>query len=594
MIKTSAILVVAAASLLLGLAPCRADQAPPDGEVEHWGEAPNGLQCRLLPVGQVAAPSTGEMNEKKASMPFDALKVILRCNWYGGSRREIVVRSDGQAAYAMLTQQDETKYRSSFVLSAVQREALVRALTATRWLNLPPEKSMAKDAVEYELVLNRKGRTTKAEFMVQRKPPYHGFEMFLNCLDRQEYLFYQLTASTKDHRLDAAREIQNELSSRMKRPGHTPAAHRKDVDFTRFVPVLIPWLKDRKNHGADEMAAAIDLVTYLKLEAQRENVEALMGLHTYSDWNSVCECLVRLGDPRSIPVLKKRAMKSGADAACWALIRMGAAAEAPICEVLRTPREPNLNPAYKMVRVYLDHFQELPEPVTPAIVEAIRAARLGQDVHPISEYADRLLRLIEGGKPVRDLRVTIAPQKPEFAPGEPVLVNWKIENTGKEPRTILWHPLHYSPVVFSFMTAGGTEYDRADRRRHIVDELPAPPEPLVLQPGESHEANIDLRHYLPDGTSTWVIAGYYWPKSKEAAIPAEFLGDPKFAGAMLERIGSGVTRIVVLPRPRTAEEEKREAERRTREAERLHQEAEEAKKRAMERAARDADRAPED
>ncbi len=75
--KTSAILVVAAASLLLGLAPCRADQAPPDGEVEHWGKAPNGLQCRLLPAGQVAAPSTGEMNEKKASMPFDALKVIL-------------------------------------------------------------------------------------------------------------------------------------------------------------------------------------------------------------------------------------------------------------------------------------------------------------------------------------------------------------------------------------------------------------------------------------------------------------------------------------------------------------------------------------
>jgi len=223
-------------------------------------------------------------------------------------------------------------------------------------------------------------------------------------------------------------------------------------------------------------------------------------------------------------------------------------------------------------------------------------AAYGAERHPKSDAPDLprdeteialIRKCLEGGKPMLDLRVTIAPQKPEYAPGEPVLVKWKIENTGKEARTILWHPLHYSPVVFSFMTAGGTEYDRADRRRHIVDELPAPPEPLVLQPGESHEANIDLRHFLPDGTSTWVIAGYYWPRAKEAAIPAEFLGDPKFAGAMLERIGSGVTRIVVLPRTRTAEEEKREAER-------LHQEAEEAKKRAMEHAARDADRAPED
>ena len=448
----------------------------------------------------------------------------------------------------MVTPEDESKYRAEFHLSGGQREALVRALEATRWLADPPEKIMADDAVEYELVLDRKGQTKRAEFMVQRKPPYQALEMFLNCLDRQEDLFYRLTASTADHRVHAARDIQNELSSRMKHPGQAPAAHLKDLDFTRFVPVLIPWLKDRKNHGTDEMAAAIDLVGYLKLAGQREAVEALMGLDTYSNWNSVCECLVRLGDPRSIPVLKERALKPGADAACWALIRMGAAAEAPICEVLRTPRVPNNNPAYKMVRVYLDHFHELPEPVAPAIVEAIRAARLGRD-GPISEYADRLLGLVEGGHPMLDLRVTIAPQKPEYAPGEPVLVKWKIENTGKEARTILWHPLHYSPVVFSFKTAGGTEYDRADLRRNIVDELPAPPEPLVLQPGESHEANIDLRHFLPDGASTWVIAGYYWPRAKEAAIPAEFLNDSKFADAVLDRVGSGVARIVVPSKP---------------------------------------------
>ena len=102
MIKTSAILVVAAASLLLGLAPCRADQAPPDGEVEHWGKAPNGLRCRLLPAGQVAAPSTEEMNEKKASVPFDALKVVMKCNWWGNQRRELMIRGDGKATFAMV------------------------------------------------------------------------------------------------------------------------------------------------------------------------------------------------------------------------------------------------------------------------------------------------------------------------------------------------------------------------------------------------------------------------------------------------------------------------------------------------------------
>jgi hypothetical protein len=184
----------------------------------------------------------------------------------------------------------------------------------------------------------------------------------------------------------------------MKRSGHTPAAHLKDLEYTRFMQVLIPWIKDRENHNADEMAAAIDLAGYLKLAEQREAVEALMGLHTYSDWNCVCECLVRLGDLRSIPVLKKRALLPGADAACWALIRSGAAAVPSICEVLRAPRMPNNDPAYKMVRVYLAHFHELPEPIAPEIVEAIRAARQARNEHPFSEYAAHLLDRIKDGQ----------------------------------------------------------------------------------------------------------------------------------------------------------------------------------------------------
>ena len=60
----------------------------------------------------------------------------------------------------------------------------------------------------------------------------------------------------------------------MKHPGRAPAAHLKDLDFTRFIPVLIPCLKDRKNHGTDEMAAAIGLASYLKLEDERLQREA--------------------------------------------------------------------------------------------------------------------------------------------------------------------------------------------------------------------------------------------------------------------------------------------------------------------------------
>ena len=227
------------------------------------------LRGGLLPLTVVAEAAPAD-----SPMPFDELKVVMKCNWWGPLRRELTIRGDGRAVYAMVTPEGESTYRAESHLSDGQWEALVRALEATRWLADPPEKIMADDAVEYELVLDRNGETRRAEFMVQRKEPYQALEMFLNCLDRQEDLFYQLTASTADHRVHAARDIQNELSSRMKHPGRAPAAHLKDLDFTRFVPVLIPWLKDRKNHGTDEMAAAIDLVGYLKLENERLQREA--------------------------------------------------------------------------------------------------------------------------------------------------------------------------------------------------------------------------------------------------------------------------------------------------------------------------------
>jgi hypothetical protein len=141
------------------------------------------------------------------------------------------------------------------------------------------------------------------------------------------------------------------------------------------------------------------------------------------------------------------------------------------------------------------------------------------------------------------------------------------------------------------MEASGAERIRADLRRSIMDRLPGPPEALTLQPGESHEVSIDLNHFPTEGTGmppgTYVIAGYYWPRSKEAAIPAEFLNGTQFADAVLDRIGSKVARIVVLRRPRTGEEEKQEAERLGLENERLQREAEEAKRRAMERARRE-------
>jgi len=37
-------------------------------------------------------------------------------------------------------------------------------------------------------------------------------------------------------------------------------------------------------------------------------------------------------------------------------------------------------------------------------------------------------------------------------------LKWKRANTGNEARSILWHPLHYSPIVFNSLQTGGGEH----------------------------------------------------------------------------------------------------------------------------------------
>jgi len=355
-----------------------------------------------------APPADGRKNrgasrppirEKGVQLPFEKLNVTMRCNWYMGERRELTFKGDGRAVYRMVMQNNEERHRAEFRLSEGQLAALLEGLAVTRWLQQEPEKSMVEDGVDYEVDMWRQGQTSSTKFVDHQTKVYQQLLSILRTVERQEYRVYQLVGSTRGQRSRAARGIQGELSSRMKYPERKVVEHLKHINYQRFVPILKPWLTEYKKYSRDELAAAIDLVGYLNLASEREKVEALMGKAGYSNWDSVGECLVRFGDSRSIPVFKKRAMKSGGDAACWALIRMGEPAYRAICDILKVPPVPTRKPASTMIRVYLDHFHELPEPVAPEIVEAIHQAR-GQGGRTLGQYVDRLLRLVAGGKTV--------------------------------------------------------------------------------------------------------------------------------------------------------------------------------------------------
>ena len=151
------------------------------------------------------------------------------------------------------------------------------------------------------------------------------------------------------------------------------------------------------------------------------------------------------------------------------------------------------------------------------------------------------------GKAVNGLRVSIEPAHGQrrFGKGGPILITWTIKNFSDKPRTILWHPLHYSPALFGVRRDGGAFELRADLRRHVIGREPAPPQPLVLAPGESKRETFDLRYFGLDKPGKYELTGLYAPKAKEASITPEYLTAPTFAGAVLDRIASTAIKIIL-------------------------------------------------
>ncbi len=179
----------------------------------------------------------------------------------------------------------------------------------------------------------------------------------------------------------------------------------------------------------------------------------------------------------------------------------------------------------------------------------ITVVAAGKDAE--SKTAAKKAAVGEKAKTVQGLQVSILFAKQRFTTKEPITVTWKIKNVSDKPKTILWHPLHYSPVLFVIGRAGEKQYLLVDSRRAFGDKIPEPPERIILRPGMTKEATFDLRYFglrkssaLPP-PGDYTITGLYAPKAEEAGVPKEYLADADQAGVVFDRIESRPARITV-------------------------------------------------
>lgn len=157
---------------------------------------------------------------------------------------------------------------------------------------------------------------------------------------------------------------------------------------------------------------------------------------------------------------------------------------------------------------------------------------------------------IAWGEAVEGLRVGISLEKHRFDMDEPIPVHWQIKNTSQADKTIIWHELHYSPVVFEIGRAGEKKSIRDDARRYFNLRIPGPPEKLILKPGEAKAATFDLRRFGLRGSSlegAYDITGLYWPE-KAGRLADDGLKQSEFSDCFAGRIRSAQLKITLTDR----------------------------------------------
>lgn len=144
------------------------------------------------------------------------------------------------------------------------------------------------------------------------------------------------------------------------------------------------------------------------------------------------------------------------------------------------------------------------------------------------------------------MQVFISVQKSVFALDEPIPVKWRIKNVCKEDKTIIWHDLHYSPVVFEIGKETERKDIREDSRRMFFGRIPAPLRKIVLWPGDEQEGTFDLRYFglSHEKEGLYEVTGLYSPKDSRV-LADRYLKKPEFNDVATDRVDSGTIEITL-------------------------------------------------
>ena len=331
---------------------------------------------------------------------FDTVSVSIKMPLGFKSPEQIKITADGTCEYQIEARPERGEQKSwpgarlIHKLDAGRLQQLQKLLKKTAWLTAPggEGRAMHTHPSTYTITVVRDGQERTITCHGERPEPYKSLIWFFRGIAYQENLLYQLNWLQLPACLDACRQIRGDIEALTGKSGKMYPLF--DLNYTRYVPTFKRVLRKPYAHHNEQIVTAIKLVTFLNIKSELNHIARLVRDTDYSLRNAVAKALGDLGDRESIPVLVE--LIDSTNEAGWSLIRLGQAAVPTIVQIIERGTLPNDLRSERLVRTYIEHWEELPGPIDPRVVAAVRKAITTKFTRVYrTEYHKRFLELAE-------------------------------------------------------------------------------------------------------------------------------------------------------------------------------------------------------
>ena len=315
-------------------------------------------------------------------------------------------------------------------------------LRKTMWLthSSAVSRAMHTHPTKVTITLLRAGETRRVVCEGHQSDPYHALVWFSRCLSRQENNLYLLQCANDETRRRVCRDLADEIDALRGESGRMHPAF--DIDYRRYVREFRRALakpEAYRDESGCHLIAAIKVLSYVGDEESFGKIAQLALDRNYYVNRAAVDAMAHMGRPEHVPfLLEAGKQKFTCEHAAWALIRMGDVAVPVIAGVLEA-NDSQL--AYKLVRQYINHWDELSGPLAERVLHAVRAG-MPKRGDPYDGYYGYVLDLAKE-RPIEpvpmlgrlDYEELVRHKSSRFIHGWYTVVDGRIDRHGAAPRT---------------------------------------------------------------------------------------------------------------------------------------------------------------